>query len=72
MYVGKRSASDGTFSPCQEHAVVIEPISIVDDVCTEDEEDAYEEMDEEDEERPTSTALLPVIPYKEVESLGTF
>ncbi|ETN69755.1 THAP domain protein, partial [Necator americanus] len=52
-----------------------EPISvisqIVDDACTENDEDGYEEMEEEDEEIPLLDDTQSVLTYEEVESAGT-
>ncbi|KAK6743202.1 hypothetical protein RB195_010456 [Necator americanus] len=55
-------------------ATMTEPISvisIVDDACTENDEDGYEEMEEEDEEIPLLDDTQSVLTYEEVESAGT-
>ncbi|RCN49503.1 hypothetical protein ANCCAN_04444, partial [Ancylostoma caninum] len=74
MYIGKRLICDRNITsdhPHQDYAALsAEPISVVDDVCAENEEDGYEEMDEEDEECPTLDAATPVVSYKEAESIG--
>ncbi|KAL6726929.1 hypothetical protein Aduo_008857 [Ancylostoma duodenale] len=73
MYIGKRLTCDRniTSDHLQDDYATLnaEPISVVDDVCAENEEDGYEEMDEEDEECPTLDAATPVLTYKEVESI---
>ncbi|EYC30481.1 hypothetical protein Y032_0005g2670 [Ancylostoma ceylanicum] len=73
MYIGKRLTCDRNLTkdrPQQDYATLsAEPISVVDDVCAENEEDGYEEMDEEDEEYPTLDAAIPVVTYKEIESI---
>ncbi|VDN26168.1 unnamed protein product [Cylicostephanus goldi] len=72
MYFGRRLTSGRRLLDPQEHAVVVEPISIVDDIA-EDEEEAYEEMDEEeDDDCPTSSVTVPMMPCTEVEAPGRY